>query len=150
MIVATIMEKEKRRLEFSQNWNGKLFTSNYTAVRLASPKYQPGRYYDVYLNGLFLHTVKCLSMRFIMISDITDELAFTDIGFNKADFCNILEQFYPDKDWKDQRLCVMLLTRMRKRLIDNDANDGYVNMCLHEKRELNLRIESSVYVQDFR
>ena len=144
------MSEEKRRIEFSQNWNGKLFTSHYTTLRLASSKYQVGRFYDVYLKKEFLHTVKLIEVSFIMIDELTEVISRLDTGYNKVDTQELLKQFYPEVDWSSQRISVLLLSRMYKRLIDSNPKDGNVEMCLYEKRVQNLKITSFVDYQDFK
>lgn len=144
------MNDERRKLEFSQNWNGKLFTSNYTTIRLTSPKYQVGRYYDVYMGDQFCHTVKIVDISFFMIGELTEYVSRLDTGFNREDTINILKQFYPETDWTLQRLSLITVSRLFRPKKDAIPSDGVVRMDLFESRSLPLQISSIVDRQDFR
>lgn len=97
------------QLQFSTNWNNKLTGNFYTTLRLASPKFQMGKVFDVYLSGKFLHKAQVCEVRIIMLNQLNAFVCGLDTGYSVPATKDIITRMYPGKDWNQQRLVLVLL-----------------------------------------
>lgn len=96
-------------IDFSYNWNNKLSGNFYTTLRLANPKYQVGKTFQVRLKGKELHKVQVADFKFVMLKDINSYIAGLDTGYSVPECQSIIKKMYPTKNWETQRLVLVLL-----------------------------------------
>ena len=76
------------RLEFTQNWNGKLNCDSFTTMRLHNPiKYCVGAVKQVYLKGIWKGNARIIDVKRIHLSDINQFTAKLDTGLQLIDLC---------------------------------------------------------------
>lgn len=86
------------KLEFSTNWNGKLFLDNFGTIRLHNEaKYHIDAIKEVYIRGTYLGIIKIVSVKTILYKNISDGLAYLDTGKNAAYLKSLLTAFYQKK-----------------------------------------------------
>lgn len=102
-------------LDFSYNWNNKLSSTFFTTLRLFSPKYQVGKTFQVRLKGKDLCIVQCADFKPLLLSDINSYIAGLDTGYSVPECRSIIQKMYPTKDWKTQRLVLVLFQVISKK-----------------------------------
>lgn len=108
---ADSLSTENKRLDFSYNWNGKLFGRFFTTLRV-SRRYQVGETYDVYLNGTKLYQVHVNDIRDIKIEKLNEWVARLDTGYSLKETRQILDRMYKKVNWKVTFLRIILLERI--------------------------------------
>lgn len=98
------------RLEFSYNWNNKLFNKCFTTLRLSN-RFVVGHRYDVYLLNDYLVSVEVLQIKFFKLDEINMYVSYLDSGYSPAECKNILQKMYKNKnvDWSKQLISFVLL-----------------------------------------
>ena len=85
-------------LDFTTNWNGKLFLDNFSTVRLYNEgKYFIGSEMEVKLKGVSFGTVKVIAARPFRYKQISDVLAFIDTGKPAHYLGALIKSFYSKK-----------------------------------------------------
>lgn len=85
------------RLSFSTNWNGKLWTSCFTTIRLYNPKkYYVGATFEIWQNKSFLHKAIVMDVKKIQMSQLSDWICYLDTGYNAEETRNVLKTMYKD------------------------------------------------------
>lgn len=101
------------RIEFTQNWNGKLNCNAFTAMRLHNPvKYCVGAVKQIYLKGVWKGDAKILDVRCIHLSDINLFISKLDTGLSPEDCRQMLRNMYknrPGINWETQLIDLCLL-----------------------------------------
>lgn len=102
---------ETIKLSFTQDWNHKLGCDAFGTVRLDSEKYQPGRRYAVWLKDELLGTAECVAVYRLKLAEITDRLAYFDVGKPASYLRALLERMYAKQGitWEHQQLAHVLL-----------------------------------------
>lgn len=67
-------------LDFTQNWNGKLFNDHFNELTIYSGEYRPGTKMEVMLNSANLGVVKIEAVRNFSLSALGDLLSYLNIG----------------------------------------------------------------------
>ena len=106
-------------LNFSYNWNGKLFTEFFTTIRLYNPEkfqiekellclYTPGK--KVYKVGV----VRVISVRGFYLDDIPKITCYLDTGYNDYQTKATIRKMYQNKgiDFSKQKMMLVLLRNM--------------------------------------
>lgn len=102
-------------LEFSEDWNWKLHAKNYfSTIRLHNPKkYAVGNHLQVTCSRPkmdFLARVE--KTEEYLLDSIPDSILSLDTGYHAAEARKLFTKFYPDKDWAEQKLSVVLLRKV--------------------------------------
>lgn len=101
------------RIEFTQNWNGKLNCNSFTTMRLHNPvKYCIGSTKQVYLKGVWKGDAKIIDVRRIHLSDINLFTAKLDMGIPVEECRQVLRTMYknrPGINWETQLIDFCLL-----------------------------------------
>lgn len=101
------------RIEFTQNWNGKLNCNAFTTMRLHNPvKYCVGAVKQIYLKGVWKGDAKILDVRCIHLSDINLFISYWDTGLSPEDCRQMLRNMYknrPGINWETQLIDLCLL-----------------------------------------
>lgn len=85
-------------LDFTSNWNGKLFLDNFSTVRLYNEgKYFTGNELEIKLNGVSFGYAKVIASRKFPFGKISDLLAFTDTGKPAHYLAGLIRRFYGKK-----------------------------------------------------
>jgi hypothetical protein len=85
-------------LQFSTNWNGKLFLDNFGTVRLHNPsKYFIGNKLEVQLKGTRIGEVEIVAIRSFYFKNISDTLAYIDCGKPAAYLAGMMKRMYENK-----------------------------------------------------
>lgn len=83
-------------IKFSNNWNYKLFTENFTTIRLFSKKYQVGKMYELEFKGKKTE-VECVHITPIRLADIPEYTFLTDTGYDKETSLKMFREMYKNK-----------------------------------------------------
>lgn len=101
------------RIEFTQNWNGKLNCNSFTTMRLHNPvKYCVGAIKQIYLKGVWKGNAKIIEVRRIYLSDINQFIAKLDTGLSAEDCRQVIRTMYknrPGINWETQLIDLCLL-----------------------------------------
>lgn len=101
------------RIEFTQNWNGKLNCDSFTTMRLHNPvKYCVGASKQIYLKGVWKGNAKIIDVRRIHLSDINQFTAKLDTGLPPEDCRRLIRALYknrPGINWDAQLIDLCLL-----------------------------------------
>lgn len=82
-------------IEFSHNWNGKLFLDNFGTVRLHNPeKYKPGNEMDAKLKNIYLGSVQVVAVRTFEYKYIRDVLSYLDTGKPAHYMAEVIRRMY--------------------------------------------------------
>ncbi|HYC27731.1 MAG TPA: hypothetical protein VEB42_02930 [Chitinophagaceae bacterium] len=88
-----------RRISFSNNPNGKLFSDTFSDVRLAdAERFYAGSKLDVYLKGMQMGTVQVVAIRPILYKQITDVLSYLVCGKPAAYLAAMIRNWYEPQD----------------------------------------------------
>jgi hypothetical protein len=87
-----------KQLKFTQNWNNKLNTENFTTIRIAQDKYYIDCQFDIILQDQYLKTVKIIDIKQFKIDKLNDFTAYIDSGMNRTNLYQLLAQFYPKQN----------------------------------------------------
>ena len=102
------------RIEFSHNWNGKLFLDTFGTVRMSNgEKYFVGNEMEAYLKNLYLGIVKVAAVRTFQFRQTRDVLAFLDTGKPAHYMASILNRMYGNLS-PDQPLDHVVLTYVKR------------------------------------
>ncbi len=105
------LSTENKRLDFSYNWNGKLFGRFFTTLRV-SRRFQVGETYDVYLNGTKLYEAHINDIRDVRLEKLNEWVARLDTGYSLKETRQVLERMYKKVNWKSTFLRIILLERI--------------------------------------
>lgn len=82
-------------LDFTQNWNGKLFLEHFSTCRLHNTdKYQVGKLLKITMRGVVLGNAEVVAVRTAKVAKFTDVLAYIDTGRHLAYMLTILKNMY--------------------------------------------------------
>jgi hypothetical protein len=84
----------EKSLDFSFNWNNKLYTDYFTTLRL-SGRFEVGDKVEVFLNKTCLGVVEIIDKRATFLDKISDWMAMLDTGYNAEQTRGILQKMYP-------------------------------------------------------
>ena len=106
------------RLDFSQNWNGKLNCNRFTTMRLHNPiKYCVGAVKQIYLKGVWKGNAKVLDVRRIYLKDINQFVAKLDTGLPVEDCRQLFRTMYknrPGINWDTQLIDLCLFEYLKE------------------------------------
>jgi hypothetical protein len=88
------MDQTNNRINFNENWNGKLLCNCFTTIRLFDDKYRLGGIYDIALKGKISGPAEIVFLKEINLSQITTAMAYVDIGYSATQAKEMLKQFY--------------------------------------------------------
>jgi len=98
-------------LNFSYNWNGKLFADCFTTIRLTN-KFQLDEEVFIKLNDKIIDTGKVIQKIETKIDKLTELVCRLDTGYSKSITIGIIKKMYPNvNDWKSQKIYLYLITR---------------------------------------
>ncbi len=102
---------ETLKIDFTRNWNGKLSCEAFGTVRLDNEKFQPGRRYAIWLKGALLGTAECVGVYRLTMAEVSDRIAWFDVGRPAAYLREVLIRMYANKGitWEKQQLAHVLL-----------------------------------------
>lgn len=109
------------RITFNHNWNGKLFCTCFTSLRLRNDKkYQNGTTFQIILNKPGKNpfnageAILC-DVRHLYIHQINDFMAMIDTGYNREETVKMLQTMYKNivADWNTQQLSLLLFRRIQ-------------------------------------
>ena len=94
--MTTSMEeiKEIKEIEFSTNWNNKLYNKSFTTFRLASRHYQIGALYNIVLCEGVLGVAKCLAIKEMKLAQVNEFIARLDTGYSREQFIELVKKMY--------------------------------------------------------
>jgi hypothetical protein len=103
------------RIDYYQNWNGKLDNEFYTSIRLNNPaKYVVGRTMAVTLNSKRKHDAKIHDVKTFRLDDITEWVARIDTGLSREECIRLFRRMYENQaiDWTTQKLNLVLFQNL--------------------------------------
>lgn len=101
------------RLEFSTNWNNKLDCKCFTTIRIYNvSKHFRGNQFEVFCKRKFKMKAIVLGTIITKLDQLSDYVCYLDTGYNKEETTAILKKMYPHIDFKQQKVCIVLLERI--------------------------------------
>jgi hypothetical protein len=115
-----------KTIDFSTNWNNKLFARCFTTIRLAD-KYEIGETVEVWLRLELLGRAVIVDKRRLTSVDALNEwICMIDTGYSKAETIKILAGLYKDvTDWSTQPV-YLYLVRYIGNTIGNSSPDATI------------------------
>lgn len=104
-------------INFSHNWNAKLFGRCFTTIRLANNyKYQVGTCYQIQLNGKDIGLGNIIDIKIFKLEQLNTFMAAIDTGYNLPTCKEIILTVYKNKniDWSTQLLMYILIEQPDK------------------------------------
>lgn len=102
-------------INFSFNWNNKLTGYAFTTLRLTNEKkYQNGKSYRILLKNKCIGVAEIITQKKIMKADLNEYIARLDTGYSLEQYHRILEKMYPNVNFKNQSLSLILLSYRHK------------------------------------
>jgi hypothetical protein len=101
---------ETPRIDFSYNWNNKLYCKAYTTIRLHNPtKYIENMVYDIYLKGQHMHKAQIKAIHPFEIHKLTTTAALIDTGYGLAETLGIITKMYPNINIAEAKFALITL-----------------------------------------
>lgn len=104
------------RLNFSTNWNNKLYCKCFTTVRLYNSKrYYKGAEFEVFIQNKSLGKARVKGVRMIYLDELDNYITMLDTGYPVDLAKGIFERMYKNKvtDWRTQPLAWVLLEYLK-------------------------------------
>jgi hypothetical protein len=99
------------KINFSYNWNNKLYCQAYTTLRRYNPnRYKIGDTYDIYLNDVYMHKAMLMDIKKMQFHQIDSFVAYIDTGKDIDEFKSILRSIY--KNPQEYIFCLLLLKKI--------------------------------------
>jgi len=104
----------ENKINFSYNWNKKLYTHYFTTIRLKSDKFKIGNPYKIFLTEKFCYEGLCIDIRNCKIDELPEYTCYLDTGYSKHETIKMLKTMYSkhDIDWTTQQLSVILIQNL--------------------------------------
>ena len=106
------------KLEFTQNWNGKLNCNAFTTLRLHNPtKYAVGAIKQIYLRGVWKGNARVIQVNRIKLSEISLFISKLDTGLDPEPLRQMLRTMYknrPGINWEIQLIDFCLLEYIKE------------------------------------
>lgn len=101
------------KLTFSTNWNSKLECNCFTTIRLYNlAKHFQGNQFEIFLQKKFKSKALVLGTVITKLDKLSDYVCYLDTGYNKEQTKEIFRKMYPHIDFKQQKICILLLQRI--------------------------------------
>lgn len=109
------MNKDLPIIDFSFNWNGKLYCDVFTVIRMRDDNlFQTGAKFVQTLKFEPLGVVEILEIKHFTISQLTDFMAFIEYGVNRKEAIKLIyEQFQVDPANTELQFSYILLRRKK-------------------------------------
>jgi len=98
---------EKDTLNFSMNWNGKLFTDCFTTLRRTT-RYSVGQVVMVYLDGEYLYDAVVVAVQPRWLQELDEYECHLDTGYSAAETRGIVAKMYQDATPKTTMYKILL------------------------------------------
>lgn len=104
-----------QKMEFSTNWNRKLWCQTFSSIRLFSDKYQLNGVFEIYNRKGYLGAKQIVHIFSFRLEQLTETMAFLDTGYSRAETIAIIKKIYSKSpiDWSKQPLLYMILSDFR-------------------------------------
>lgn len=108
---------QRNTLNFSTNWNGKLFTDCFTTFRPAYAIYAVGKRFDVVLNSSqSFGEVEIIEKKVLKLKEVNEWIARLDTGYSVEEFQKLVRTMYKNKfdDIDNLQFCLLLLKKIKR------------------------------------
>lgn len=107
-------------INFSHNWNGKLYCKWFTTLRPHNPHaYIVGQRYDIRLEGRDIGPGTIRDIKLVTLAQITPYMAALDAGMGLAEFKALIYNWYKNRgyNWQTQEFDFMLIQQTEKYIL---------------------------------
>lgn len=107
----------RNTLNFSTNWNQKLYTDCFTTFRPNYPIYVVGQRFDAVLNGTqSFGEVEVIGKKLMKLNQVDEFTARLDTGYSLAEFQKIVKTMYKNKfeDIDNLQFCLLLIKKIKR------------------------------------
>lgn len=102
-------------INFSYNWNSKLYCSAFTTIRVKNDKkYRIGKVYQIKLADKHQKHAKIIAIQYFLLKNINEFMCQIDTGYSRAETINILTKMYGQKALKDDFIFSIILLKTIK------------------------------------
>lgn len=102
------------KITFSSNWNNKLTCEYFTSIRLYNDlRYGVGRTLEVAFKDKIIKKVQVMSMKRLMLKDITSFIAGLDTGYSPEQCKSIITKMYPAVNLQVEPLSFILFKTIK-------------------------------------
>lgn len=108
---------QRNTLNFTTNWNGKLFTDCFTTFRPNYPIYKLGARFDAVLSSTqSFGEVEVIGKKLLKLNDVNEFIARLDTGYDAESFKKLVRTMYKNKfeDVDNLQFCLLLLKKIKK------------------------------------
>ena len=108
---------QRNTLNFTTNWNQKLFTDCFTTFRPHYPIYAVGKRFDAVLNGTqSFGEVEIIEKKLLKLADVNEFIARLDTGYDAESFKKLVRTMYKNKfeNIDNLQFCLLLLKKIKK------------------------------------
>lgn len=112
-------------IDFSHNWNNKLYCASFTTIRLRNDqKYDLHKEYDIRLKGKSIGTGVIDAIVYYRIDTLNELICRLDTGYTYTTTRDLIKKMYQARniDWNTQQLALILI-RMPQTAIRNQIPD---------------------------
>jgi hypothetical protein len=102
-----------KRLDFSYNWNNKLYCKAFTTLRLSN-RFDIADLIEVYSNGYKIGDAIIVDKKSFLLEDINNFISFLDTGYSVEECKKILKRMYKDADWLKQKIYFYLIKYLKE------------------------------------
>ncbi len=106
----------KDYINFSQNWNGKLYNNSFTTFRVNKPYYETGKEYEIRCKELHLFDAVILDKKVMKLDTVSEWITRLDADLPLKEFVAMMKKMYSKKysDIDNLNFCLLLLKKIDK------------------------------------
>jgi hypothetical protein len=100
-------------IQFSKNWNHKLNNDFFTRIALKNPKkYYPGARLKIHCNEVYIYDAEIVDIKEFLLNEIDPWYCYIDAAMTKAQLCDTYRKMYPDVNFDEIPLIILLLKKL--------------------------------------
>lgn len=100
-----------KKLNYQKDFNNKLSCQYYTSIRLESNGLAVGDQVEAYVKKKKHHDAIVIDCRNVFLDSLNDFVTYLDAGCSAEEFKKIMVEFYPETDFKKERVSLLLFKK---------------------------------------
>lgn len=132
-----------RSLNFFKNYNNKLDCEYYTSIRPAAAGYMGGERLEVFKGEKKQHEATVVGIRQFTFDKLNDFITCLDAGVTLPHFKALFKGFYPDFDFENEAVVMLLLKRLQDSQAGLAANEKIALFCRSYEQQHRVKYKIS-------